>query len=127
MPCSNQLSYAASKDRPREGARLRRGSWPVNGFGTRAGHGTDEAARQHALASIQHAGLARCRDLGAAAVVVLGHPAYYPRFGFVPAATRSLRCEYEVPDDTFLVRVFDEPAMAAVRGTVRYHEAFREL
>ncbi len=46
-------------------------------------------------ALLVHDGLARCRTLDAAAVVVLGHPKYYPRFGFVPAVTASLRHEYD--------------------------------
>ena len=30
--------------------------------------------------------------LSLVAVVVLGHPTYYSRFGFVPAVTKGLRC-----------------------------------
>ena len=36
------------------------------------------------------AGLAPCRSLGVSAVVVLGHPAYYPRFGFAAARAALL-------------------------------------
>lgn len=37
-------------------------------------------------------------------VVVLGHPEYYPRFGFVPASRHGLRCQWEnVPDEAFMV------------------------
>ena len=32
------------------------------------------------------AGLDRCRQMGFNAVVVLGHPDYYPRFGFCPSS-----------------------------------------
>ena len=32
-----------------------------------------------------HAGLEQCRKLGCIVVVVLGHPEFYPRFGFVPS------------------------------------------
>jgi len=31
-------------------------------------------------------GLARCAEIGYGAVVVVGHPAYYPRFGFLPGS-----------------------------------------
>ena len=32
------------------------------------------------------AGLETCKDFGAEGVLLLGHPAYYPRFGFSPEA-----------------------------------------
>lgn len=35
-------------------------------------------------------------------VVVLGHPGYYPRFGFVPAHRLGLRCEYDAPAEAFM-------------------------
>jgi putative acetyltransferase len=35
--------------------------------------------------ALVRAGLARCREIGEPVVVVLGHPSYYPRFGFRPA------------------------------------------
>mgnify|MGYP005833858151 CR=1 FL=1 len=38
-------------------------------------------------------GLEACRQAGAAAVIVLGHPTYYPRFGFTPASSFGLRYE----------------------------------
>lgn len=47
--------------------------------------------------------LARCRDAGTDAVFVLGHPHYYPRFGFVPASQYGLKCKYEAPDPAFMV------------------------
>lgn len=48
------------------------------------------------------AGLHRCRSEGHGAVLVLGHPSYYPRFGFVPAARFGLRWEHEAPEGTFM-------------------------
>jgi len=47
-------------------------------------------------------GLHRCAQLGFGAVVVLGHPAYYPRFGFQPADRFGICCEYEAPADAFM-------------------------
>src|SRR5215813_3186678 len=69
-------------------------------------------------------GLKRCRDLGHSIVVVLGHPNYYPRFGFIPAHLKGLRSEYDVPDDTFMVLELSENALAGRRGLVRYHPEF---
>jgi len=39
-------------------------------------------------------GLAACADLGAAGAVVLGHPTYYPRFGFSREAALPLRSPF---------------------------------
>ena len=39
-------------------------------------------------------GLEQCRRLGFVAVIVLGHPGFYPRFGFTPASRFGLRSEY---------------------------------
>jgi putative acetyltransferase len=36
-------------------------------------------------------------------VVVLGHPAYYPRFGFVPASRHGIACPYDAPDEAFMI------------------------
>ncbi len=67
-------------------------------------------------------GLDECRRLGAVAVVVLGHPEYYPRFGFRPASSIGLRSEYDVPDPVFMVLALT-PGVD-LRGVARYHEAF---
>jgi putative acetyltransferase len=69
-------------------------------------------------------GLERCRRSGVAAVVVVGHPAYYPRFGFVPGSRFGIGCEYDVPDDVFLIRELHQDALRGLSGTVRYHPAF---
>lgn len=47
-------------------------------------------------------GLEDCRELGYRGVVVLGHPAFYPRFGFAPASGHGITCVYEVPDEAFM-------------------------
>ncbi len=60
-------------------------------------------------------------------VVVLGHPAYYSRFGFVPAATKGLRCEYPVPDDVFMVAELRPGALAGRTGLVKYRPEFAEV
>jgi putative acetyltransferase len=71
-------------------------------------------------------GLNRCRKLGAGAVVVLGHPAYYPRFGFRPASELGIACEYDVPDEAFMIMELKSHYLPAKGGTIRYHEVFAE-
>ena len=72
------------------------------------------------------AGLEECRRLGYEAVVVLGHPDYYPRFGFVPARTFNLKCEYPVPEEAFMAVELREGALADISGTVKYQPEFQD-
>jgi putative acetyltransferase len=73
------------------------------------------------------AGLAECRIAGYAGVVVLGHPTYYPRFGFVPASRYGLESEYEVPDEAFMVLAWHAGVLKAWGGLVRYQPEFRSV
>ncbi len=58
-------------------------------------------------------------------IIVLGHPKFYPRFGFVPASRHGIRCQWEgVPDDAFIVLVLDKGAMGGISGTANYMEEF---
>jgi putative acetyltransferase len=72
------------------------------------------------------AGLDACEAVGCAAVVVLGHPEYYPRFGFVPASRYGIRSEYGVPDEAFMLLELVPDALANCTGLVKYHPAFSE-
>lgn len=61
-------------------------------------------------------------------VVVVGHPAYYPRFGFEPASQHGLASQWEgMPDESFMVTILDELAMTGVRGVARYRDEFDEV
>lgn len=68
-------------------------------------------------------GLRQCLRVGRYVVVVLGHPEYYPRFGFVPASRKGLRCEYDVPDEVFMVTEL-KPNALSVGGLVKYRPEF---
>lgn len=72
------------------------------------------------------AGLDHCRQHGYAAVVVVGHPEFYPRFGFMRAGAKGLRCEFPVPDEVFMAVELTTGALADVRGLVRYRPEFSE-
>jgi putative acetyltransferase len=73
------------------------------------------------------AGLDECRGAGYRAVVVLGHPEYYPRFGFVPAHTFGLTCEFPSPPEAFMVIALENGALNGVRGLVRYRPEFASV
>ncbi|MEG4913335.1 N-acetyltransferase [Microcoleus sp. B7-D4] len=69
-------------------------------------------------------GLKECGRSGFQAVVVLGHPEFYPRFGFIPASRKSLKCEYDVPDEAFMVLELESGSLQDCSGTVKYRSEF---
>ena len=69
-------------------------------------------------------GLKECGRSGFQAVVVLGHPDFYSRFGFIPASRKSLKCEYDVPDEAFMVLELESGALQDCSGTVKYRSEF---
>lgn len=55
-------------------------------------------------------------------VFVLGHPEYYPRFGFRPAGAFGLDAPYPIPErhaDAWMVQALRPGLLGGVRGTVR--------
>jgi putative acetyltransferase len=83
-----------------------------------------EQQRRGVGSALVRAGLAACAERRCHAVIVLGHSAYYPRFGFQPASRLGLSCEFHVPDDAFMVKEMKAGALAGRAGTIRYHELF---
>jgi putative acetyltransferase len=57
-------------------------------------------------------------------IVVVGHPEFYRRFGFTPASVRGVTCEWEVPDDVFMIHVLDETRMDHASGVAKYRPEF---
>jgi putative acetyltransferase len=77
--------------------------------------------------SLLRGALDECRELEYDAVVVIGHPEFYPRFGFGPAKLKGIRCEFDVPDDAFMVLELREDALAGRTGVVKYQPEFLEI
>jgi len=72
-------------------------------------------------------GLEHVRRSGCPFVVVLGHPEYYPRFGFERASQYRLQSQWEgVPDEAFMVISIDSKALPKEGGTARYRPEFDE-
>ena len=67
-------------------------------------------------------GLDGLQSDGEQIVIVVGHPRYYPRFGFSTALTRSLESPF--PSDAFMALELRPGALDGVRGRVRYARAF---
>jgi putative acetyltransferase len=70
---------------------------------------------------IRH-GLAWLRGRGEHVVIVLGHAAYYPRFGFSSDRARGLASPF--PAEAFMALELVPGALDGVRGRVRYPDAF---
>lgn len=71
-------------------------------------------------------GLEECRREGYEAVVVVGHPAFYPRFGFRRGSSFGLTCPFRVPDEVFMAAELREGALAG-GGEIRYAPEFSEV
>ena len=85
------------------------------------------AAQRTGIGSaLVRAGLQECQRAGAELCVVLGHPDYYPRFGFQPASQLGLSCKWPVPDEVFMALEFIEGA-ARGGGRAHYHPFFDEV
>jgi len=56
--------------------------------------------------------------------VVLGHPAYYPRFGFVPASTFGIGSEYDAPDEAFMAIELFHGGLKGCSGLAKFQPEF---
>lgn len=72
-------------------------------------------------------GLNECRKTGHKIIVVVGHPEYYPRFGFVKAGEKGLKLPFEAPDEVFMALELSPGALNDVSGTIEYPKEFHEV
>jgi putative acetyltransferase len=77
--------------------------------------------------ALVHAGLDSCRDIGYDYAVVVGHPEYYPRFGFVPASRFGIRCTWKLPEGVFMALELRAQALAGSGGIAMYEPEFYEV
>jgi len=69
-------------------------------------------------------GLEACRQTDYGIIIVLGHPEYYPRFGFTPSKPHGIVWERDVPEEVFMVKELKEGALAQMQGVVKYNPEF---
>jgi len=69
----------------------------------------------------------RLKDEGCPCCIVLGHPEYYPRFGFRPASEHGVTCEWDVPDEVFVILVLDPEKTQGVSGRSQYGPEFSSV
>lgn len=82
-----------------------------------------EHQREGAGSAAVRAALAAAGRMGESHVVVLGHPAYYPRFGFTRACAYGIGLTIEVPDEALMALSLDA-GRPLPGGTVRYAAPF---
>ena len=101
------------------------GHWQGAGLGPMAV--LPDCQRRGIGRALIEAGEQKLRAMDCPYIVVLGHPEYYPRFGFEPASRHGLSCEWDVPDNVFMIRVLDQAKMTGVSGLVHYRREFSNV
>lgn len=74
--------------------------------------------------ALVEAGFSECRRLGHRIVIVVGHPGYYPRFGFTAAKEARITAPFPCPDEAFMAMPLKPGALDGIGGMVRYPPAF---
>ncbi|MBX2801317.1 MAG: GNAT family N-acetyltransferase [Myxococcales bacterium] len=101
------------------------GSWHSIALGPVAVRASQQR-RGVGTALIEH-GLEACREAGHELCFVLGHPSYYPRFGFQPALPHGFTLSgFDFPGDAFMVAELSPGALSDRTGEVRYSGAFQQ-
>ena len=83
-----------------------------------------EHQREGIGSKLIEAGTQKLKDAGYPFIIVLGHANYYPRFGFKRASSFGIKCEWEVPEDVFMLLVLDHERMQGVSGLAKYRHEF---
>jgi len=73
------------------------------------------------------AGIEVCRAMDTDALVVLGHPNYYPKFGFKSASEFNVKSEFNAPEEAFMVLELKPGVLDGHRGVIMYHKLFKEV
>lgn len=88
----------------------------------------DESMRKQGLGKqLIYEGLDTLNEFGYAAVVVLGDPAYYGRYGFEPAARYGLHSRWQESEAAFQVYKLAEDAFSGTEGRIEYSAPFNRL
>jgi len=72
-------------------------------------------------------GLEKARKLGFKSVIVVGHPEYYPRFGFEKASKYGISTSLDVPDDAIFAIELEKDGLKDCSGTIEYPNEYNEV
>jgi putative acetyltransferase len=99
--------------------------WSIEGMGLAPLAVLPEYQNQGVGTELSKQGLRKVENAGYPFAIVLGDPSYYHRFGFERASDYGIRSSFEdVPDDAFMIKIFNPEVMAGAQGVVYYQEAF---
>jgi putative acetyltransferase len=131
--CPDFISNVAIADEKIVGHILFSPAWLESPNGRVAGMGlaplavTPDYQSRGIGGKLVRAGLAQIQKLGWPFIIVLGHPGYYPRFGFEPTSKYSIRCEYEaVPEEAFMIIIFDASRLPPGGAVAHYRPEWAE-
>jgi putative acetyltransferase len=86
-----------------------------------------ECQRQGIGSKLIEAGNQKLKDAGYPFIIVVGHADYYPRFGFRPASEHGIKCEWNVPDNVFMLLFLDQAKIEGVSGLAKYRHEFSSV
>ena len=86
-----------------------------------------EHQRQGIGSKLVKVGNQKLKDAGYPFIIVVGHADYYPRFGFKRANEHGITCEWDLPDDVFMLLVLDQAKMESVSGLATYRQEFSSV
>ncbi|MBU0741778.1 N-acetyltransferase [bacterium] len=131
LTCPDALSLVAEDDAQVVGhilftpARIEAEGQTIVGMGLAPMAVAPLRQRQGIGSLLVERGLSELKTRGCPFVIVLGHPDFYPRFGFEIASRLGLTCQWEdVPGEAFMAVVYDQDAMAGIEGVVKYRSEF---
>ena len=131
--CPDFVSYVAVEDGQIVGHILFTPAWLETPNGQVQGMGL---ARLSVLPAYQKHGIGRkhiqadlgqMQKLGWPFVIVLGHPGYYPHFGFETASKYGICCEYDaVTEQAFMIIIFDPSCLPPGDAVAHYRPEWAE-
>ena len=130
--CSDLLSLVAMRQNEIVGhilfspATIESESKTIQGMGLAPLAVSPQYQRQGTGSELIRAGIAELKSRRCPFVLVLGHPQYYPRFGFEPASRFGIRSEWQVPDEAFMILILNESKTQGISGVAKYRPEFAE-
>jgi putative acetyltransferase len=86
-----------------------------------------EYQRQGIGGKLIEAGNRKLKDADCPFIIVVGHADYYARFGFRPAREHGIKCQWDVPDNVFMLLILDQAEMEGVSGLAKYRDEFSSV
>lgn len=130
--CDNLLSFVADDDGKVVGhimfspVMISGTEEPIWGMGLGPMAVLPEYQRRGIGSALVKEGIRILKDRNCPFIILVGHPEYYPRFGFKKASLYRIKCQWEVPEEAFMILVLDESAMSGVSGIAKYRDEFNE-